>query len=704
MYNGNNYNSNNTQPLAAPALAISTDFSDLVGWGNNSSGGNDGDDMDVTLPVSPRSRRAPGLARRGGRGVVGGYDQDAMDVDDRSPTSPRSRGPPRTTIAPDDLNVAPLNPMTSASATASLLRRERRVIPADRDSIRASLTSFTSSSSSSSRMSVATVIPPPGEGDDVPSVPALPAQYSTAAGDSASVSTSRTGSIIGGGSGDSPIPLTFASAEAAFLRHGGASTVPSAVLAPPRRGDSLAATGAGTVATAAATMSANPHDMHHALSQQLGVYPAESAASAAMAAASTATATAAAAAAVYAMSAEPHMREASFTPAPPTLHGQQSMASLHSSLHSSSSMSSIRSAASYYDGPTPAGTMALPSLPRVTTPDAERAIEDAVLAINFDDVTVAELKDLLKQRSLPTSGRKAQLVDRIKEVQTAIRAQRAGGGGGGSMSSSSMGASLLPAGVAGLLPLGSILPPPPMSMAPGAMPLPLGWVPGPPMLTRSDSVRSAASMSFGGTGGGSSGGGGGGLAPLAPATATPGLSRSNSVASIHSFSGFYDVPRLARSNSTASTASSVHSHASCAAAPSPQHQQGQQQTPGLYHAASASSLSSTHSSVHSADSAHAAMLAGFAQVMQLSGASSAASSCAPSPAQPQPVQIAGGDMFALPPPPPHPAHGYPDYSAYPGASMPLMTMYQQQQQPQQQQYPQQQVMMPASYFGVPPQP
>lgn len=44
-------------------------------------------------------------------------------------------------------------------------------------------------------------------------------------------------------------------------------------------------------------------------------------------------------------------------------------------------------------------------------------MEDKLKNVNFDDVTVAELKDLLRHCGLSTSGRKVELIERLRQQQ-----------------------------------------------------------------------------------------------------------------------------------------------------------------------------------------------------------------------------------------------------------------------------------------------
>ncbi|KAJ1548926.1 hypothetical protein HK405_012813 [Cladochytrium tenue] len=61
----------------------------------------------------------------------------------------------------------------------------------------------------------------------------------------------------------------------------------------------------------------------------------------------------------------------------------------------------------------PATSAAQPALPLTREQQLSR-LDDDLLRIDFDDVTVAHLKEVLRRRGLPSSGRKAKLLDRIR--------------------------------------------------------------------------------------------------------------------------------------------------------------------------------------------------------------------------------------------------------------------------------------------------
>ncbi|CAO3677844.1 unnamed protein product [Rhizopus stolonifer] len=56
--------------------------------------------------------------------------------------------------------------------------------------------------------------------------------------------------------------------------------------------------------------------------------------------------------------------------------------------------------------------------PAVLDPaETQKKLEEQLLQVNFDDVTVAELKEMLKERGLLTAGKKMALVERLKEAR-----------------------------------------------------------------------------------------------------------------------------------------------------------------------------------------------------------------------------------------------------------------------------------------------
>ncbi|KAI9189418.1 hypothetical protein H9P43_000851 [Blastocladiella emersonii ATCC 22665] len=116
-----------------------------------------------------------------------------------------------------------------------------------------------------------------------------------------------------------------------------------------------------------------------------------------------------------------------------TLENAPSFASLHSmasisSLSSVSSASSLRSVSSNFQSMTDSqqgGKALLAPVPRASTSEVERALDDALLRVDFNDITVSELKDLLRQRGRQATGRKALLAERLKEEIASVHAKRA---------------------------------------------------------------------------------------------------------------------------------------------------------------------------------------------------------------------------------------------------------------------------------------
>lgn len=53
-----------------------------------------------------------------------------------------------------------------------------------------------------------------------------------------------------------------------------------------------------------------------------------------------------------------------------------------------------------------------------------RQLDEKLGKINFDDITVAELKEVLRERGLPATGRKAELMSRLKEEFDLVINQR----------------------------------------------------------------------------------------------------------------------------------------------------------------------------------------------------------------------------------------------------------------------------------------
>ncbi|KAI8373913.1 hypothetical protein BD560DRAFT_423033 [Blakeslea trispora] len=68
--------------------------------------------------------------------------------------------------------------------------------------------------------------------------------------------------------------------------------------------------------------------------------------------------------------------------------------------------------------------------PQMTKPmdidpiETQRKLDEELLQLNFDDVTVAELKEMLKERGLSSTGKKAVLSDRLKEARDQLLAKK----------------------------------------------------------------------------------------------------------------------------------------------------------------------------------------------------------------------------------------------------------------------------------------
>ncbi|KAL0077724.1 hypothetical protein J3Q64DRAFT_1747032 [Phycomyces blakesleeanus] len=63
----------------------------------------------------------------------------------------------------------------------------------------------------------------------------------------------------------------------------------------------------------------------------------------------------------------------------------------------------------------------MPPKPSTTDPEEEQRKKDhELLNTDFDDITVAALKELLRQRKLPSNGKKADLIDRLRQERTRV--------------------------------------------------------------------------------------------------------------------------------------------------------------------------------------------------------------------------------------------------------------------------------------------
>jgi hypothetical protein len=53
--------------------------------------------------------------------------------------------------------------------------------------------------------------------------------------------------------------------------------------------------------------------------------------------------------------------------------------------------------------------------------ETQKKLDEALLQLNFEDVTVAELKEMLRERGLSSTGKKAVLTDRLKDARDQLR-------------------------------------------------------------------------------------------------------------------------------------------------------------------------------------------------------------------------------------------------------------------------------------------
>jgi hypothetical protein len=58
--------------------------------------------------------------------------------------------------------------------------------------------------------------------------------------------------------------------------------------------------------------------------------------------------------------------------------------------------------------------------------ERQRKLDDQLVKVNFDDITVTELKELLRQRGKSATGKKAVLLQRLQDEQDFIKAIRSG--------------------------------------------------------------------------------------------------------------------------------------------------------------------------------------------------------------------------------------------------------------------------------------
>ncbi|KAF9578805.1 hypothetical protein BGW38_005226 [Lunasporangiospora selenospora] len=96
------------------------------------------------------------------------------------------------------------------------------------------------------------------------------------------------------------------------------------------------------------------------------------------------------------------------------------------------------------------------------TEEQQRRLDAAMERVNFEDVTVAELKEMLRQRGKHGSGKKADLIKRLQSEIEIIRANRQqpliGGSNGGSSSNSGGGGIVNPSNMYAIMMAG--IPPP----------------------------------------------------------------------------------------------------------------------------------------------------------------------------------------------------------------------------------------------------
>ncbi|KAJ3360006.1 hypothetical protein GGF32_008804 [Allomyces javanicus] len=82
----------------------------------------------------------------------------------------------------------------------------------------------------------------------------------------------------------------------------------------------------------------------------------------------------------------------------------------------------------------------LPPARRASSSEIEHHLDERLLHVDFNDVTVTELKDHLRQRGKPATGKKAVLVARIKAEIAAVLAKRAARAPAGSAEAESLAA------------------------------------------------------------------------------------------------------------------------------------------------------------------------------------------------------------------------------------------------------------------------
>lgn len=66
----------------------------------------------------------------------------------------------------------------------------------------------------------------------------------------------------------------------------------------------------------------------------------------------------------------------------------------------------------------------LPPMPKKKAPQQQRSLEQEIEALNFDDVTVTQLKTLLRRCGLSASGKKTELIDKLKKELMNMKASK----------------------------------------------------------------------------------------------------------------------------------------------------------------------------------------------------------------------------------------------------------------------------------------
>jgi hypothetical protein len=56
--------------------------------------------------------------------------------------------------------------------------------------------------------------------------------------------------------------------------------------------------------------------------------------------------------------------------------------------------------------------------------ETQKKLDEQLISVNFEDVTVAELKEMLRERGLPATGKKAILTDRLKDARDLLVKQK----------------------------------------------------------------------------------------------------------------------------------------------------------------------------------------------------------------------------------------------------------------------------------------